>query len=98
MHDPLDLVGADDIFEFVVIANVRSDKWNFGVVLCAQVNDARFKTLVERVIDDDGLASADEFVSNVCADVSGTSREKPRLLSHRETIAISEVFEWRSQI
>ena len=42
-------------------------------MLCAQVDDAGFKALVERVIDDDVLAVADEFISDMCADVSSAS-------------------------
>ena len=30
MHDAIDLVGADCIFEFVVIADISFDKWNLG--------------------------------------------------------------------
>ena len=52
MDDAIDLVGADYIFKFVVIADVGFDKWDLDVVLCAQVDDAGFKALVERVIDD----------------------------------------------
>ena len=42
-------------------------------VLCAQIDDAGFKALVERVIDDDVLAACDEFISDMCADVTSAS-------------------------
>ena len=53
MNDAINLAGADYVFEFVVIADVSFDKWDLDVVLCAQINDAGFEALVERVLDDD---------------------------------------------
>lgn len=55
-------------------------------MLCAEVNDAGFKALVERVVDDDVLAVADEFISDMCANISSASGKQPRLLSHVQTI------------
>ena len=75
MDDAVDLVGADYVFNFVVITDVSFDQWDQGVVLCAQVDDAGFKALVERVIDDDVLAACDEFISDMCADVTSASGE-----------------------
>ena len=73
MDDAIDVVGADDVFNLVVIADIGFNQWDFDVVLCAQVDDAGFKALIERVIDDDVLAVANEFISDVCADVSSAS-------------------------
>ena len=52
---------------------IAFDQWDLYFVLCAQVDDARFKALVERVIDDDVLAACDKFISDMCADVSSAS-------------------------
>ena len=52
MDDAIDFVGADSTLYLVVITDIGFDKWDLDVVLCAQVNDAGFKALVERVIDD----------------------------------------------
>ena len=73
MDDAINLVGADYAFDLVVIADISFDQWDLDVVLCAQVNDAGFKALVERVVDDDVLAVANEFISDMCADISSAS-------------------------
>ena len=84
MDDAVNPLGSDHILNLVVIANVSFDQRDFGVVLRTQVGDAGFKALVERVIDDDILAVADEFISDMCADVSSASGKQPRLSSHVE--------------
>ena len=73
MDDAINLVFADDAFDFVVVADIGFDQWDIDVVLGAQVRDAVFKTLVERVVDDNGFASADEFICNMCTDVASAS-------------------------
>ena len=73
MDDASDVVGADYVFDLVVITDIGFDEWKLDVVFCAQVDDAGFEALVERVIDDDVLAAADEFISYMCADVSSAS-------------------------
>ena len=73
MDDASNLVFTDDAFDFVVIADISFDQWDIDIVLGAQVRDAMFKTLVERVVDDDRFAGADEFICDVCTDVASTS-------------------------
>ncbi len=73
MDDAIDLVGADGVFNLVVIADIGVDQRDLDIVLGAQVDDAGFKALVERVIDEDVLAVADEFISDMGADVSSAS-------------------------
>jgi len=73
VDDAIDVVGADNAFNLVVIADISFDQRDLDLVLCAQVDDAGFKALVERVIDDDVLAIADEFISDMCADVTSAS-------------------------
>ena len=48
----------------------------------AQVLDALFEALVERVVDDYRFAGADEFICDMCADVASTACKKPSLLGH----------------
>ncbi len=73
MDNAINLVSADNAFDFVVIADIGLDQWVINVVLGAQVRDAVFKTLVERVVDDDRFAGADEFICDMCADVASTA-------------------------
>ena len=73
MDDAIDVMGADNAFDLVVIADISFDQWDLDVVLCAQVDDAGFKALIERVIDDYVLAVADEFISDMCAYVTSAS-------------------------
>ncbi len=73
MDDAIDLVCADDAFEFVVVADVGIDQRDIDVVHGAQVLDAVFEALVQRVVDDYRFAGADEFVSDMCADVASTT-------------------------
>ena len=46
MDDAIDLVRADNPFEFVVVADISFDQWDIDVVLGAQLLDAVFETLV----------------------------------------------------
>ena len=73
MDDAINLVFADDAFDFVVIADISFDQRDIDVVLGAQVRDTVFKALVERVVDDNRFASADEFICDMCADVASTT-------------------------
>ena len=86
MDDAINLVFADDAFDFVVIADISFDQRDIDVVLGAQVRDAVFKALVERVVDDNRFAGADEFICNMCTDVASTACKKPCLLGHAPTI------------
>ena len=73
MDDAINLVFADNAFDFVVIADISFDQRDIDVVLGAQLRDAVFKALVERVVDDDRFARADEFICDMCADVASTA-------------------------
>ena len=73
MDDAINFVGADNAFEFVVVANIRVDKWDINIVLDAKVLNAMFQSLVQRIVDDYRFAGTDEFISNMCADVSGST-------------------------
>jgi hypothetical protein len=42
-------------------------------MLCTQVGNARFKALIERIEQNNIFARLDKEVSNMCADVSGTT-------------------------
>ena len=53
MNDAINLVVANDAFDFVVIADIGFNQRDIDIVFGAQVRDAVFKTLVERVVDDD---------------------------------------------
>ena len=73
MDDAVNLVFADYAFDFVVIADIGFDQWDIDVVLGAQVRDSVFKTLVERVVDDDRFASANEFICDMRTDIASTT-------------------------
>ena len=73
MDDAINLVFTDDTFDLVVIADIGFDQRDIDVVLGAQVRDAVFKALVERVVDDDRFAGTDEFICDMCADVASTA-------------------------
>jgi len=60
-------------YNLVVIADISFDQRDIDVVLGAQVRDAVFKTLIERVIDDDRFAGSDEFICDMCTDVASTT-------------------------
>ena len=65
--------GIDSAFDFVVITDIGFDQRDIDVVLGAQVRDAVFKALVERVVDDNRFAGADEFICNVRTNVASTA-------------------------
>ena len=73
MDDAVNLVFADDAFNLVVIADIGFNQRDIDIVLGAQVRDAGFKTLVERVVDDYRFAGSDEFICDVCTDVASTA-------------------------
>ena len=73
MDDAINLVFTDDAFDFVVIADISFDQRDIDIVLGAQVRDSVFKTLIQRVVDDNGFAGADEFICDVCTDVASTA-------------------------
>ena len=52
MDDAINLVFLNDSLNFVVILNIGFDSRDIKAVLGEQVSNARFETLIERVVSD----------------------------------------------
>ena len=74
MDNASEVVVSNYIFNLVVIADISFNQWDLDVVLCTQVDDSRFKALVDRVMVEDVLAVADYSFNDCCAGVTSASR------------------------